>query len=277
MLLGLNGATTMKADLRRDIEVAQRAGFSFLELHPAKLRKFLESGTPAELSELLQAAKVRPLSVAAIERVTYAGEHWERIERDYRELSRVAGEIGCEMLVVGPGVRPAGAADGEVKDEAVSVLEALADIASADGLKLAFEFQAYPSCSVRTVEQAWEIVLELDRPDVGLVLDSFHFHAGGSSLASIRRIKSDRVFLFQASDAENLPPAKLQSQHRALPGLGTIPIKKIWQELNAIGYDRFVSLEAPRPEYWERDPFELATEARQALEKTLGSAIPKKA
>ncbi len=277
MLRVLNGATTMQADLPGDIQVAQRAGFSMLELSGVKLRKFLQKGTTAELVEMLEAAKVRPLSITSVDRVTYAGQQWERIERDYRELARLAGEIGCEVLVAGPGVRPAGATDSEVKEESLSVLEALADIASSDGVKLGFEFQAFPTCSVRTVEQAWEIVSELDRPDVGLVLDTFHFHAGGSSLASLRRIKAARLFIFQVSDCENLPAAKLQNdQHRLLPGAGSLPIRKIWQELNAIGYDRLASVETPRPEYWKRDPHQLAAEALEALEKTLGLPSGKK-
>lgn len=270
MLLGLNGATTMKADLATDIRVAQQAGFTHLELNPAKVWKYLESAGTAELAELLGASRMRPLSISAVERVTYAGGQWERIEREYRELSRVAGEIGCEVLVASPGARPAGATDSEVKEESVSVLEALADIAAADGVKLGFEFQSYPSCSVRTLEHAWDIIAELDRPEVGLVLDTFHFHAGGSSLASVRRVKGEKVFIFQVSDSENLPPAKLQNQHRLLPGAGSVPIRKIWQELNGIGFDRLASVEVPRPEYWQRDPQQLAIEARHALEKALG-------
>lgn len=274
--LGLNGATTMKADLATDIRVASQAGFSHLELNAGKLRRFLEAHSRTELAEALEAVKLRPLSISTIEHVTYAGKEWERVEREYREMSRVAGEIGCEVLVVAPGARPAGATDSEVKEETISVLEALADIASADGVKLGLEFQAHPSCSVRTLDLAWEIVLEMDRPDVGLVLDTFHFHAGGSSPASLRRIKSPKLFVFQVSDCENLPPAKLQNQHRLLPGEGSLPIRRIWQELNAIGYDRLATVEVLRPQYWDRDPQELALAARQALEKTLTAPAPKK-
>lgn len=270
MLLALNGATTMKSDLRTDIRAAQQAGFTHLELNPAKIRKFLETATIAELSELLEQSRIRPLSIAAVERVTYAGEQWEKIEREYRDLSRLGGELGCEVLIASPGVRPAGATDGEVKEEHLSILEALADIAAADGVKLGFEFQSYANCSVRTLEQAWDIVAELDRPDIGLVVDSFHFHAGGSTLNSVRRVKGEKVLIFQVGDCENPPSSKPQGQQRLLPGAGAIPIKKIWHELNAIGFDRIASVEAPRPEYWERNPEELAREAKTALEKTLG-------
>jgi 2-keto-myo-inositol isomerase len=278
MQLGWNGATGMKADPATEIEAAQRAGFSFIELNAAKLRRYLEGGgAAAELASLLEAARLRPLSIGPVDRVTYAGEQWERVEREYREVSRLGGELGCDFLSVGPGSRPAGAADGEVKDETISVLEGLADIASGDGLKLGFQFQSYPSCSVRTMELAWEIVSELDRPEVGLVIDSFHVYAGGSAISSVRRMKASKLLVFQVGDCENLPLPKLQAQqHRLLPGAGVAPIHRIWQELNSIGFERWVSVKAPRPEYWERDPFQLAAEARQALEKCLASPAAKK-
>jgi 2-keto-myo-inositol isomerase len=37
-----------------------------------------------------------------------------------------------------------------------------------------------------------------------------------------------------------------------------------------IGYDKVASVEIFRPEYWERDPFELARDARVATERVLG-------
>lgn len=273
MLLGWNGATAMKADLATDIEVAAQAGFSGVELNAAKLKKYLQNHTPAELCDLLAAAKVRPLSIASVERVTYAGDQWENVEREYRQLCRIAGEIGCEVLVAGPGRRPAGVTDGEVKEESVSVLEALADIASGDGVKLGFEFQSYASCSVRRLDHAWDIISELDRPDVGLVLDTFHFHAGGSALASLRKLKAAKLFILQVADCENVTAAKLQGQApRLLPGAGVIPIRKIWHELNSIGYDRLATVEAPSPQNWERDPRQLALEAHEALEKAVASS-----
>ena len=41
--------------------------------------------------------------------------------------------------------------------------------------------------------------------------------------------------------------------------------------LRRIGYDRVASVEIFRPEYWERDPFVLAREARAAVERALES------
>lgn len=260
----------MKADLETDIEIARRAGYPFLEIWGAKLRHYLQRHSSAELAERFKQTGVKPLSINSVERATFAGKDWESVERTCREFAAVAGEIGCETLVVVPGKRPTAVTDSEVKDEAVSMLESFADIASNHEVKIAFEFLGFSWCAVRTLEAAWEIVAEVDRPEVGLVLDTFHFHVGGSNLAALRRIASEKLFILQVNDCENRPVAQLQDAHRLLPGEGVLPLKRIVADLKSIGYDRLASIEILRPEYWEKDPFELAATAKTATEKALG-------
>ena len=56
MELGLNGATTLKADLATDIAVAGEAGFDFVEIWAAKLMGYLErGGLPALRRDLKRA------------------------------------------------------------------------------------------------------------------------------------------------------------------------------------------------------------------------------
>jgi 2-keto-myo-inositol isomerase len=105
-----------------------------------------------------------------------------------------------------------------------------------------------------------------------LVIDTFHFYVGGSTLESIQALDPSRVFIFHINDAEDLPRAELQDRHRLLPGLGILPVKEIWSALQAIGYDQMASVEIFRPEYWEWDPMELAVRAKEAAENVLGLA-----
>lgn len=269
MLLGWNGASSMKMDLETDIEIARRAGYQFLEIWGAKLRQYLQNHTAAELGERLTEAKVKPLSINSVEKATYS-DNWEQVERTAREFATVAGEIGCETIVVVPGKRPVGATDSEVKDETISVLESLGDIAASHDVKIAFEFLGFPWCSVRTLEKSWEIIAEVDRADIGLVIDTFHFHVGGSNMAALRRIDSTKLFIFHVNDCEDRPVAQLQDAHRLLPGEGILPLARMVGELKAIGYDRLASIEMFRPEYWDRDPFQLAVDAKAATIKALG-------
>jgi 2-keto-myo-inositol isomerase len=271
MKLALNGATTMKADLVADIRAASAAGFDCLEIWAAKLRRFLESRGAAELKSLFDENGIEPYSINSIERITFreAEAHAELLA-ECEDLCRTASEIGCPYIVVVPSPRPTGRSRDDVIGETVSVLDELASIAERHGVALAFEFLGQPRCSVQTLEMANEIVRQVSRPNVGLVIDSFHFYAGGSTIESIDALDAERLFIFHINDAEGRPREQLEDRHRLLPGLGILPLKEIIAALRRIGYDRVASVEIFRPEYWERDPQELARAARIAAARVVG-------
>lgn len=262
MKLALNGATTMKADLETDISAASRAGFDYLEIWAAKLRKFLESNTAGRLKELLDEHDLKPYSINSIEHISFrdAGRHAELLA-ECEELCSIAQTIDCPYIVVVPSPLPEAKSRAQVIDESARVLGELASIAGRFDVSLAFEFLGQPRCSVQTLELADEIVRATARANVGLVIDSFHFYAGGSSIESIEALDADRLFIFHINDAEERPRGELQDSHRLLPGLGILPLKEIVGALRRIGYSRAASVEIFRPEYWERDPFELARDA----------------
>lgn len=269
MKLALNGATTMRADLETDIRAAARAGFDYLEIWASKLREFLESNTTARLKELFDEHALKPYSINSIEHITFreADAH-AKLLAECEELCRIALEIDCPYIVVVPSLLPEGKTRGDVIEESVRVLSELSSLASRFNVALAFEFLGQPNCSVQTLELASEIVKEVGRENVGLVIDSFHFYAGGSSFESIETTDAARLFIFHINDAEARPREELQDKHRLLPGLGILPLKEIVGALRRIGYDRVASVEIFRPEYWERDPVELA-EAAYASTRSL--------
>jgi 2-keto-myo-inositol isomerase len=273
MKLALNGATTMRADLATDVRAAAAAGFDCLEIWAAKLRKFLREGSAAELKSLLDEHGVEPYSINSIESITFRdADGHARLLAECEELCRTAEEIDCPYIVVVPSPLPEGKTWDETVEESVRVLDELGQIAERHGVSLAFEFLGQPRCSVQTLGQAAEVVNRLGRSNVGLVLDSFHFYAGGSRLESIAALDPRQLFVFHINDAEDLPREKLEDRHRLLPGLGILPLKEIAAALKGIGYDRVTSVEIFRPEYWERDPTELAHEAREATERVLTDA-----
>jgi 2-keto-myo-inositol isomerase len=270
MDIALNGATTMKADLETDIRAASEAGFDWLEIWASKLRAFLKSRGTGDLSNLFAAHKIKPYSINSIERITFrgTGEH-RSLLAECEDLCRVAEEIRCPYIVVVPSPLPPGTSRSEVIDNSRRVLDELGGIAAKRGVGLAFEFLGQLDCSVQTLALADEIVRNVGRPNVGLVIDSFHFYAGGSTIESIDGLDAARIFIFHINDAENRPREQLEDRHRLLPGLGILPLNEIVAALRRIGYDRVASVEIFRPEYGERDPFELARDARAAAQKVL--------
>ena len=271
MKIALNGATTMHADLETDIKAAGAAGFDLIELWASKLRRFLETNTPADLKRLLDEAKLEPYSINSIEHITFRNDDdYEKIKAETEELSAIAGEIGCPYIVVVPGKLPDGATKEKIVDESVKVLNELADIAEKHNVSLAFEFLGQTDCSVQTLDLCNEIVEKVDRTNVGNVLDTFHFYAGNSTFGAIDSMKPEKLFIFHINDAEDLPKDELTDAHRLYPGTGILPIKEIKAHFDGIGYDRMVSIEIFRPEYWDQDPFEVARKAKAATEKVLG-------
>jgi 2-keto-myo-inositol isomerase len=271
MKIALNGATTMSAGLESDIHVASAAGFDFLEIWAAKLRSFLHHRTSRELNKLLAESGVPPLSINSIEHITFRDARaYESIKEQCSELSRIAATIKCPFIVVVPGRVPSGGvARAEVISESVRVLRELCEIAARHEVALAFEFLGQPDCSVPTLDLAHEIVRATDRPNLGLVIDSFHFYAGGSTVEMIEALDPKLIYVFHINDAENLPREELEDRHRLLPGLGILPLREMIAAFRKIGYDKVASVEIFRPEYWERDPFELAKDALTATRRVL--------
>lgn len=261
----------MNADLPTDIRAAKEAGFDFVEIWAAKLRRYLSTDTTADLGRLFQQSQIKPLSINSIEHITFRNAaDYEKIKSECEQLSKIASELSCPYVVVVPGKLPSPEPSREsIVAESVRVLNELSDIAERYNVALAFEFLGQTDCSVQTLDLADEIVTQVDRKSVGLVIDSFHFYAGGSTMEMIEALEPNRLFIFHINDAEDLPREVLQDSHRLLPGLGILPLKNLLHSFRKINYDRVASVEIFRPEYWDWDPFVLAKQAKAAVSEVL--------
>jgi len=261
----------MHADLITDIKAASAAGFDMLEIWSAKLYEFLKEHTPADLKILLAEHDLQPYSINSIEHVTFRSpEDYAEVKAECEALSKIAGEIGCPYIVVVPGLMPENGTKEQVVAESVRVLNELADISEPYGVSLAFEFLGQTDCSVQTLDLCNEIVEAVNRPSIGNVIDTFHFYAGNSTFEAIDLMKPEKLFIFHINDAEDLPKDQLTDANRLYPGIGILPIREIKQHFDKIGYDRMVSIEIFRPEYWNQDPYEVAKKAKAATEEVLG-------
>jgi 2-keto-myo-inositol isomerase len=271
MLLGLNGATTIKADLETDIRVASQAGYGYLEVWSAKLSDYLKQKPVSQIKQTLAASGLQPLSINALENVTFQSpERFAQIQQECALLCERAAALGCRFLVAVPSpLPPGGATREEARRESVEKLNVLLGIARRHGVALAFEFLGEPGCSVQDLALCNEIVEEIDDPSLGMVLDTFHFYSGGSTLDSIQQVDPKNLFVVHLNDSEDLPLESLRDEHRLLPGEGVIPLEAILSRVKATGYEGVYSIELFRPEYWDWDPYRLAVESKKSMETIL--------
>ena len=152
----------------------------------------------------------------------------------------------------------------DVLAEYVAVLRDLSDIARLYNVRLSFEFLGFGWCSVRTPRAAGEIVQKVDRDNVGMTIDTAHLFGGGGLLEEIDRLDPGRIFSMHLDDLEDTPKEAITDATRLLPGMGVVPLNEICERLKRIGYDGSSAVELFRPEYWDRDPYQLAGQAREA-------------
>lgn len=272
MLIGLNGATTMEnADLLADIEISAELGYDFIEIWKAKLYDYLKLKNIDELINSLVKNNMKAYAINSIENITFRNkEDLNYIKEELIRLCEIANKIKCDYIVVVPSPKPSGVSREEIKQESISRLEELSKIAQGYDTGLAFEFIGTGNCSVKTLDDAWQIVKGAELENVGLVVDAFHFYTGGSSIQSIKKIPPDKIIIFHINDCEDLPIEKLQDKHRLLPGEGVIPLREIAGALKSIGYNRVVSVELFRPDYWKWDAKKLAYQSKKRTEDILG-------
>jgi 2-keto-myo-inositol isomerase len=275
MKIGFNGASTMKTDLPGDIRAASLAGYDLIEIWAKKMESYLLEHSLDDLQALLAEAHIRPLAINSVEFITFNAQ-WEKNNTMHliARYAKMADHLSCPYIVVVPSPRPTGVTDKEVLDESVAVLREISERFRDFRVRFAFEFLGFGWCSVSTLEQGLAIVRAVDRENVGLVLDTFHFYAGGSSLGAIRDADPEKLFILHLNDAENLPQTELQDTHRLLPGEGVIPLAEIVSGLKDIRYDGPVSLEMFRPAYWSRPPGEIAQQGIGSIRKLLRDESP---
>ncbi|SMO41623.1 sugar phosphate isomerase/epimerase family protein [Melghirimyces algeriensis] len=253
MKIAFNQATTMKrSTLQLDLEACEKHGYDLIEIRLDQLKEYLKERTVKDLKAFFSNSRIQPFAFNALEFISFRDdEGFHQIKEDLVFCCEMGEILNCQNIVVIPTFDVGDRSKSEIRKETVARMRELVELAQPYGMRLALEFVGYPNCSVNTFSQAYEIVEEVNREDVGLVLDCFHFHAMNSHLEDLRKANPSKIFAFHIDDCEDLPVGVLRDHHRLWPGEGAIPLDSILATLKAIGYDEMVSIELFRPEYWD--------------------------
>lgn len=255
MKICFNEATTMKnSTLEKDLELCEKYGYELIEIRLDKLREYLKIHTVENLANFFKSSRIKPFAFNALEFIIFRdAAGYKQVKDDLKFLCEIGQKIGCKKIVAVPTLDVGNYTKSQIKEESIKVLNDLADFAEKYNVKLAFEFVGYPNCSVNTFGQAYDIIKAVNRENVGLVLDCFHFHAMGSRIEDLKKADAKKIFIFHIDDSEDLPIGALRDNNRLWPGEGAIDLDAILKTLKGIGYDEMASIELFRPEYWDWD------------------------
>jgi sugar phosphate isomerase/epimerase len=152
----------------------------------------------------------------------------EHTEDDVFEMAEVLGATQIN-LVEGLGVQ----------HERAALLDSLgnfADRAEARGLRLGLE--AMPISTITTLAIAWDLVSTIDRDNLGLTFDTWHFWRADPDHDLLRTIPGDKIFDVQMVDAKTELNGDLYNDlmhHRLLPGDGDFDLKTTIGVVKEIG------------------------------------------
>ena len=253
MTLCLNTSTIKPQPLLDKIRLASEAGFESIELWINDIYDYVGQG--GEVRDVEKALGDGGLSVPSM----IAARGWgEAAEVEYpialddvKRRLELTARFGAKWLVCSP---PRHEFDLTIVSNRY---RDLLDLGRSAGAMPTFEYISFFE-SVYQLEQAWQIVQDVDDPDATLIVDAFHSWNSNSSPNILREIPVERISHYHIDDAHpDIPPRKQLDPDRVMLGDGVIDLKSEIQILKDKGYSGAVSLELFNPQLWEQDPLQV--------------------
>jgi sugar phosphate isomerase/epimerase len=282
MFVSLNGAVTRGVSGFDKARLAAKVGYGGVDwdLGPAKTAGL--DATKALFAEL----KIKPTitNLPMARPFPFSGEQaaFQQALTQLADDAAFSAAIECQkMMVVLPASSPL--AKDEQRKIARDRLAAISEVLQKSNVRLGIEFLGVQQFRTQrpdgppTHPFIWNLpdAVSLTKDsgsNIGVILDVWHWHHSGSTLADILAAGKDRIVHIHVSDAKAQPPEDVRDNQRLMPGEGVINLTGFFQALNKIGYEGGVS-----PEPLGRVPPEMSAEegAKLALDTTL--AVMKKA
>ena len=270
----------IKANMRECIDLAAKFGFEGIEPNPADLANL----SPDELAQMQADLKAKNLVLGC----TMPGMPFSGSEGQYHVFIKKLPETAAILQRAGAKRIGTWLSSSDQKltylenfNRHVARIRETAKVLDDHGLRFGLEFlgprtmRAHAKFPfVHCMKEMRELIAATGAPNLGLVLDSWHWFNAEDTPEQIRELKNDQIIYVHLNDAPSGVPLDQQvDNHRTLPAAtGVINIKGFIDALIAVGYDGPASAE-PFDDELKRIPREEACQrAIDAIHKALAEA-----
>jgi 2-keto-myo-inositol isomerase len=265
----LNQATINQIDIETCVEASAAAGFKGIEFRVPKLQAYAAlNHSSTQLKQLLKDHDLESVCLNSLEDFSHvpAGD-FDAVLHRAREFSTICGKTACKMFVCCPSPLPKKLSKAQALETTVDRLRKIAQVSAEDSVGVAFEFLGGASAS--TLRDAVAVIEATKASNVGLIIDTFHYYVGRSTLDALQGFSLERLWAVHFNDVEPGPLETLTDENRLLPGKGVMRLDEFTRQLKGLGWDGWLSIELFRPDYLKRDPFEIARESMESLKPYL--------
>jgi sugar phosphate isomerase/epimerase len=263
----LSEATTLPTPFAEDVAAYADGGCTAMEVWLTKLETHLETHSAADTRKLLEDRQMTLAAASYQGGLLLSQGEQRRAHYDHfrRRLELCRGFRIPVLLVVADFV---GEVDATSLDRAVVSLRQAAQWAAGFDVRLALEFRGRSSFCA-SLDTALALVAQCGEPNVGVNVDVFHYYTGPSKLEDLRLLTPANLAFVQLCDLAWVPRELATDADRVLPGDGDFQLRPIVQQLRAIGYDGWVSVELMNPTLWQIKASQVAELAMSALKRLL--------
>ncbi len=261
----INQATTMRAEFRTAIEAYRKAGFRQVELWLESVRPFVEKESVAAARRVMAEAGIESVSSCCEGDLFFprVKDRAKRLESFKRKL-QLSSELDARRFVMYSAIFE----DVSAADYAAALpgLREIGDMGKQFGIVVGIEFirgAKFLGC----LPTAAELVRKAAHPNLGVLLDTFHFYAGTSKLEDIEKLRKGEISFVHVNDVPGIPRELLQDRDRVYLGEGVMPLERIFRALSTV-YQGPVSFEVFQ--YADQDPYEVARKSMDGLARLLG-------
>lgn len=261
-------------DLPTFIEISARAGFQGVEFSMDEAARYAEQKSVQALRDLFQRKGVSPAQwMFGAPFMAPDGEFEGALCRLAPTLS-VAQQLEARTAMVVLPFRTA-LPIAQARATLIHQLKRSARLCADHGIRLALEFIGLRFQSpgetdfIIDLRQTLDLIHEIDEPNVGVMIDLFHFYTGGSEISDLRSMSGSLLYMIHLDDAPAGDPGTLTDSMRVLPGRGVIGVKDVLRECAQLGYKGFASLELFGEELRSMDPLEAARLGYEATMEVL--------
>ncbi len=259
-----DGATVLDA-----IDIAADAGYEGIEPWVQELDDWVLKG--GDLLAVKDRAASRSLHIVNL----IAFPEWAVPEDDRRaqglaEMERclqLARALDCRLLAA----PPFGIHERKVDlKEVPARFAAVVDLANRYGVTPLIEYWGIAQ-TLGTTGEALFVASECGRPGVQILADVFHMWKGSGHHHGFEHFGPGVLGLVHVNDYPRTPGRDVVTDSdRVYPGDGIADWKQIVSNLDAIGYDGYLSLELFNEGYWARGPEATAAEGLEKLRACVG-------
>jgi sugar phosphate isomerase/epimerase len=265
MIFALHGLTVRYSNIISDIRLAKEAGYDALELHTDKLDRYIASGLGADcLAEKLEEHNILASGIDIIGAVeTQDAKAFAAILEKTKLLCKFAKLIQCKTIQLNAFSELEHQTELEQVKLTAKNLVQICDIGLEHGIR--FQLEAAAWTPIHRLEQCQNLLEAVNKPNLGLVIDFWHFWAArGATPEQIRKLDSSLIYAVHISDGfrpeVGAPWVDETLLRDVLVGDGEIPIQEWVDAVKATGFDGCYSGEFLGHTLWEKDHLEIASE-----------------